>query len=358
MGNPAHSGTDFRTVRALHFCVRVTDDPQHTGGARSGLPEVGLYARVFAVNAFLLVLAALLLVVTPIRIDPHVTASEFAIILVGLICMLVANALLLRLSLAPLRRLTELMRTVDVLRPGVRLRASGSTEIAEVITAFNSTLDRLERERRDSTRRVITAQEAERRRIAQELHDQIGQNLTAVMLELNRAQRLAGPDAADMLADAQEIARESLDDLHRISYELRPAVLDDLGLPSALETLCRSMSSRTGIDIRFQPAGAPAGLDPQEELAIYRVAQEALTNAVRHSECSSVTVSLVSNAGGVTLSVRDNGTGIGQGGAPVSGIRGMRERAVMIGAQLAFDDRPGEGCEVTLELPAGTGAGE
>jgi two-component system, NarL family, sensor histidine kinase UhpB len=331
----------------------VTDDLQHTGGAHSGLPEVGLYARVFAVNAFVLVLAALLLVVTPIRIDPHVTATEFAIILIGLICMLAANALLLRLSLAPLRRLTEVMRTVDVLRPGVRLQASGSTEIAEVITAFNSTLERLERERRDSTRRVITAQEAERRRIAQELHDQIGQNLTAVMLELNRAQQLAGPDAADMLADAQEIARESLDDLHRISYQLRPAVLDDLGLPSALETLCRSMALRAGVQIRFQLAGEPAGLDPQEELAFYRIAQEALTNAVRHSGCSAVTVSLASAADGVTLRVRDDGSGIGQSGAPVSGIRGMRERALMIGAQLGFEDRPGHGFEVSLVLPAG-----
>jgi two-component system sensor histidine kinase UhpB len=334
----------------------VTDDLQHTGGARSARPEAGLYARVFAVNAFVLVLAALLLVVTPIRIDPHVTATEFAIILVGLVCMLAANAMLLRLSLAPLRRLTEAMRTADVLRPGVRLRASGSTEIAAVITAFNSTLDRLERERRDSTLRVITAQESERRRIALELHDQVGQNLTAVMLELDRVQRLVGPDAADILADAQEIARESLDDLRRISYELRPAVLDDLGLPSALETLCRSLSSRAGIEVGFEQSGDPAGLGPQEELAVYRIAQEALTNAVRHSQCTEVTVSLAADPETVMLRVRDNGTGIGQDGAPVSGMRGMRERAVMIGAQLALGNQPGGGFEVSLALPAGAGA--
>ena len=131
--------------------------------------------------------------VTPISVNPSVTRGQMAVLLVGLGVMLASNAVLLRLSVAPLHRLMALMRSVDVLQPGRRLNASGTAEVAEVITVFNATLERLEEERRASMRRVLSAQEAERRRIAQELHDQIGQNLTAVVLELKRLQGRVEP---------------------------------------------------------------------------------------------------------------------------------------------------------------------
>ncbi len=319
--------------------------------------ETGLYARVFAVNAFILVVAVSLLAFTPISIDSATTAAQLVFLLVGLAVMLAANAVLLRLSLAPLRRLTDLMRTADLLRPGVRLRASGSTEIAAVITTFNSALERLETERRTSTQRVINAQEAERRRIAQELHDQLGQNLTAVVLELERVQAYVPATAADVISDAQELARETLDDLHRISYELRPAVLDDFGLVSALETLCRSISSRASIEISCVICEPPVPLDPQEELAFYRVAQEALTNAIRHSGCSSVAVALTKAPRLISLVIRDDGVGMEDLTSTVSGVRGMRERAVMIDAQLILRNRESGGLEVLLLLPREVEAG-
>jgi two-component system sensor histidine kinase UhpB len=318
--------------------------------------ETGLYARVFAVNAFILVVSVSLLAFTPISIDSATTAEQLVFLFVGLVVMLAANAALLRLSLAPLRRLADLMRTADLLRPGVRLRASGSTEIAAVISAFNSALERLETERRTSTQRVINAQEAERRRIAQELHDQIGQNLTAVVLELDRAQASVTATAAEVISDAQELARETLDDLHRISYQLRPAVLDDFGLISALETLCSSISNRVNIDISCETCEPPVPLDPQEELAFYRVAQEALTNAIRHSDCSSVVVGLTKDPRSISLVVRDDGVGMGNLTSTVSGVRGMRERAVMIGAQLILRNRESGGLEVVLRLPREVGA--
>ena len=318
---------------------------------------MGLYARVFAVNAFILAVSVSLLAFTPISIDSATTAAQLVFLLVGLAVMLAANAALLRLSLAPLRRLTDLMRTADLLRPGVRLRASGSTEIAAVITAFNSALERLETERRTSTQRVINAQEAERRRIAQELHDQIGQNLTAVMLELERVQAYVPSTAGEVISDAQELARETLDDLHRISYQLRPAVLDDFGLVSALETLCRSISNRVSVEISCEICEPPVPLEPQEELAFYRVAQEALTNAIRHSGCSSVAVSLMKDARFISLAIRDDGVGMGTLTSTVSGVRGMRERAVIIGAQLVLRNRDSGGLEVLLLLPREAGAG-
>src|SRR5438552_11805428 len=237
--------------------------------------EVGLYARVFAVNAAILVLIFCVFVFTPLSVNPDPTRDQVYVLVGGLVLMLAANAVLLRVSLSPLRRLAELMGTVDVLRPGARLQASGSSEVTTVITAFNATLARLEAERQASTRRVITAQEAERRRIAQELHDQIGQNLTAVMLELKRAQSMPAKDADDAVADAVELARESLEELHRISYRLRPLVLDDLGLVSALAALCEGVSQHTGMAVRTDLDQPATPLHPEQELAVYRVAQEA-----------------------------------------------------------------------------------
>ena len=168
---------------------------------------------------------------------------------------IVANAVLLRLSLRPLRRLMEMMLVIDVVEPGVRTAPHGPVEVASVITRFNLMLDRLEHERRHSMRRVLVAQEAERRRVAQELHDEIGQNLTAAVLELNRV-REGGVVLVDALDDAQMLARESLDTLSEITARLRPATFDDLGLASALQSLAADSERRTGIEVETFVDGA------------------------------------------------------------------------------------------------------
>ena len=257
----------------------------------------------------------------------------------GLLVMLVANAWLVRFSLRPLRRLSELMSIVDVLEPGRRLDPAATAEVAAVISTFNSTLDRLEGERRASMHRVLAAQEAERRRIAQELHDQIGQNLTAVVLELKRVRGRIDSGEAEALADAQELARESLEEVRRISYELRPAALDDLGLASALASLCSGIERRAGIDGRARGRGDLPALDGQVELAVYRVAQEALTERrparAVHDRARLARVPLRDD---VLLRVTDDGVGM-DGSFPGGGLRGMRERAVAVGATLETRSR-------------------
>jgi two-component system, NarL family, sensor histidine kinase UhpB len=312
--------------------------------------RVSLYWRVFAVNASILSVAVILLIVTPVSIDPQPTRGQLVVLVGGLLVMLVANAWLVRFSLRPLRRLSELMSVVDVLEPGRRLDPAATAEVAAVISTFNSTLDRLEGERRASMHRVLAAQEAERRRIAQELHDQIGQNLTAVVLELKRVRERIDPGEAEALADAQELARETLEEVRRISYELRPAALDDLGLASALASLCSGIERRAGIGVELAVGADLPTLDGQVELAVYRVTQEALTNAVRHAQCSTVRVSLTPVAGDVLLRVADDGVGM-NGSFPGGGIRGMRERAVAVGA--TFETRPGAGggTEVAMRIP-------
>jgi two-component system, NarL family, sensor histidine kinase UhpB len=311
---------------------------------------LGMYWRVFAVNAAILTTAVSLLAFTSVSVSRHTTPTQLVVLFSGLAVMLGANALLLRLSLSPLRRLTGLMRGIDLLQPERRLQATGSREVAEVIDVFNATLARLEEERRSAIRRVLTAQESERRRIARELHDQIGQDVTAVLLDAERLQEHLSGELAEILDDMIRLAKEILDELRRISYELRPAALDDLGLASAIEELCTATARRSGITVLHRVEPLRGDLDRTVELAVYRIAQEALTNAVRHGEPNAVVVELGADRDGVSLLVSDNGIGIGAGTAG-GGLRGMRERAHMIGGTLEIAAPAGGGTSVRLHVP-------
>ena len=144
-----------------------------------------LYWRVFAVNAGLLTAIAIVLVVTPVRISFPTAVVEAIGVLAGLVLTIAINAVLLRHAFAPLARLAQRMETVDLLRPAQRLQVLRDDEIGSVVTTFNRMLDRLEIERQESGRRVLAAQEAERVGIARDLHDEVGQVLTGVLLQLN-----------------------------------------------------------------------------------------------------------------------------------------------------------------------------
>lgn len=304
---------------------------------------MSLFWRIFGLNAVVLGSATALLLWAPVTVSVPVVLTEAVILVGGLVVMLVANAALLRWGLAPLDRVTRLMTTVDLLRPGQRLPADkGGGEVAELIRTFNAMLDRLEHERATSSARVLLAQEAERRRIAQELHDEVGQSMTAILLALKRAADAADAPLREELQQAQEITRESLDEVRRLVRRLRPGVLDDLGLVSALTSLTSDFATHTGLKVvrRFD-ADLPA-LEPETELVLYRVAQEGLTNAARHADAERVEVGLTRTDGAVVLAVTDDGRGI-RAACEGAGIRGMRERALLIGATLDITDAAGPG---------------
>jgi two-component system sensor histidine kinase UhpB len=216
--------------------------------------------------------------------------------------------------------------------------------------SFNRMLDRIESERLDFGRRTLAAQEDERRRVARELHDEIGQTLTALMLQLGSTVRHAPPDIKTSLADATETARATVESLHRILRELRPEALDDLGLPSALATLADRVTERTGLPVSVQLDDRLPPLTPEEELVVYRVAQESLTNVIKHSGASRATMSLRGQLGGVALAVLDDGRGL-NGSHPGNGIRGMRERALLVGATLEIAPAVPRGLAVRLLIP-------
>jgi two-component system, NarL family, sensor histidine kinase UhpB len=286
--------------------------------------------RIFLVNVTVFAVGAAALALSPATVSWPIALAEAVVLAVGLTVTLLVNLLLVQRSLAPLERLAGVMHDVDLLRPGQRLEVTGTAEVRELGSVFNQMLDRLERERQESGWDAVQGQEDERKHVAQELHDEVGQALTAVMLQLSRLAKRAPAELENELREVQETTRASLDDVRRIARQLRPEALDDLGLASALSALATTFAERTGLRVYRRVDEELPALPPEAELALFRVAQESLTNAARHSGTSRVELWLESGADGVLLRVRDHGRGI-DGARPRSGIRGMRERALLIG---------------------------
>jgi two-component system sensor histidine kinase UhpB len=309
-----------------------------------------LFWRVFVVNGAVFFAGAAVLVLSPATVSAPVAVTEISVLAVGLIVLLVVNGFLLRESLRPLDGLTALMGRVDLLRPGQRLAVSSGGDFTHVVRTFNEMLDRLETERGVSTARALAAQEGERQRIARELHDEIGQSMTVVLLGLKRSVDRAPEDLRDELSAVQEMVRTSLDEVRQIARRLRPGVLDDLGLLSAMNALADEFTEASGVALATRLDDRLPVLDGDAELVLYRIAQEGLTNIARHAGAEHAELSLCGDGDRVVLRIRDDGRGIG-GEAEGAGIRGMRERALLVGADLAVEPAPTGGTEVHLVVP-------
>jgi two-component system, NarL family, sensor histidine kinase UhpB len=313
---------------------------------------MSLFRRVFLLNAALLVGAGVLVALSPITVSTPVQVFDEVVLGVGTLLLLVANYLMLRPAFKPLERLAERMKSVDLLRPGRPLEPSGSPEVLELVRTFNDMLERLETERRESGRRALAAQEAERKRIAAELHDEVGQSMTGVLLLLEQLAREVSDERQDVLVEAQEATRKSVDEVRRIAQELRPELLEHLGLVSAPKSLATRFTEQAGLELEWDFARTLPRLTPDAALALFRVAQESLTNVARHAQASRVWLSLQPGRESVVLRVVDDGRGMNGRGANGGGLRGMRERAVLVGAALAIKPARTGGVEVRLEVPA------
>jgi two-component system, NarL family, sensor histidine kinase UhpB len=315
-------------------------------------PRMPLFWRLFFVNAVILVMIAVLLIASPVTISAPIHLTEAAIVLAGLIVTLAANLVLLRQALVPLERLAERMEVVDLLRPGQRL-PDRSGVVGRVIQSFNRMLDRLEAERQLTTQRALAAQEMERVAIARNLHDEVGQLLTGVLLQLDSIAEVV-PAHSEEIGETKRVVRQALEEVRRISSELRPEMLEHLGLISALTELATSFQRRSGIRVGRALDSGVAGLSPEAELAVYRIAQEALTNVARHAQASSVTISLHQAGGRVVLRIVDDGLGFPGVPQEHGGLRSMRERAVLLEGALAVKSAPGGGVDIRLEVPTAT----
>jgi two-component system sensor histidine kinase UhpB len=323
---------------------------------RSRLNSLPLFWRVFGTNAAVLVLAFLGLVFAPVTVSVPPATIELVVLASGLVCLLAINLALLHPAFRPLNELVETMRLHDPLSPGKRVRIDGGPAVVALAQTFNEMLDRLESERRESARRALLVQEGERQRIARELHDEVGQTLTGVMLQVEGMAGTIPDELREQLDELRETARQGTEEVRRIVRRLRPEALEDLGLQSALAALATASGDQAKVRIERRLEHA-APLSEEQELVVYRIAQEALTNVVRHANADEVELRLEHTDEDVILTVRDDGCGLASGVFRSShGILGMRERAMLIGAQLTITSPPSGGTEVRLSIPLHPGS--
>jgi two-component system sensor histidine kinase UhpB len=327
-----------------------------------------IFTKVMIGNAGVVIFGAVVgtyVTAHTVRFETPSTPLELAFVFaaIGALLSVTMNWVVLKLALRPLDGIT---RTVEKVRKGdMQARAErdpfSDPQIETLRETLNAMLDQLDEhgERlRALSSQIIKAQEEERLRIARELHDETAQALASLLVRQRVAER--SPDAASLqrtMADLRALTSEALEGVRRMALELRPTMLDDLGLVAAVEAFARQFSHRTGIPVDVRMTRRPERLPPEVELVAFRVIQEALSNVARHSGASRAEVRLGANGQFVTLSVADDGHGFELEAALDSrqrslGLFGMRERAALVGGRLSLDSAPGRGTRVLLEIPS------
>lgn len=285
----------------------------------------------------------------------------------GIALSLIVNYLIVKTTLRPM---DDLIERVDRVQAGPiereRLPENLSPNLRHLAIAINGMLDRLDERTlhmRALTQRAINAHEEERKRIARQLHDDTAQSLSMLIITL---ERLDGDLPANLaqararLLAAHELANRTLKDLRQTAYDLRPTMLDDLGLAPAIRWYARSRLEEAGIRVRLDIAAETAGqLPPELATTLYRIAQEAMTNIVRHADATAATIELTRRNQHVCLRIEDDGCGFDAAQIPAQAVRlqhlgllGIRERAELVGGTVRLLSQPGHGTclEVTLPL--------
>lgn len=313
-----------------------------------------LLQRVLAAN--LLLFVAVLFAATVLSsLDIAEQRRAYVVIAMSMILVLLVNFILLRRRFDPLERLIARVEALDPADPGgFSAPAGGPEEIERLAASFRRLIEGIEEERNRSGRLVLRAQEAERKRIARDLHDEANQALAAITMRLEALAQDAPAGLSEDLLETKRLAGQAMEELLALARQLRPAALDDHGLVPALDGQVRRFREQTGVLARFTTEGDVSGLGDDRQLVVYRVAQEALTNVGRHSGAASAQVTLAATPTGVELSVCDDGSGFTRTAADGGGLGldGMAERARLVGGDLEISTGRGRGTRVTLRVPA------
>jgi two-component system sensor histidine kinase UhpB len=373
---PADSGALF----AARIGQRAADNGRSAPGRWLRVP---LFWRLIGVNLVVVLGGAVIgtWLTQRLVLNGSFTPVTHAMLVLAALCLSAGlTMLLLRETFRPIRSLREATRRFNAGDYSARASTTPLTDpdVAGLVLDVNALWDRLEadaatiREKTAQAERlaaqVIMAQEEERRRVARELHDEAGQALTAVIIGLERG--LASmPEvyASDLpiqprqlISNLRDLAAQTLDEVRKLALELRPSVLDDLGLVAALRQYVRSTEERSGLVAQLTVVGWDEGdprLPAEVETALFRIAQEALTNAIRHARATSVQVSLRRVGGAVALEVRDDGIGMAAVPAPETGdhlgMFGMRERARLLGGEFHAIPVSPRGTLVHVSIPLG-----
>jgi two-component system sensor histidine kinase UhpB len=322
-----------------------------------------LMTQVLFVN-LLLIIAAVVAASVAANPDINLSSKPEAAMVLGLAVALtvLVNVYLLQRRFRPLERLVDEMERADLSRPGANLRDPGEfggpEEVERLHHAFRRMLERLETERRRASSAALTAQEEERTRIARDLHDEVNQSLTGLLLRLEAVRANAPIELAHELNETKALANQAMEELLALARQLRPTALDDLGLKAALAGNVDELSRSSGVDVSFESEGDFSDLPADAQLVVYRVAQEALSNAAQHAGAESVLVRLSRADGHTELTISDDGRGFTFDQTSRGlGLGGMRERALLVGGDLRIESRPQVGTRVRLRVPIEKGNG-
>ncbi|HEU4974563.1 MAG TPA: sensor histidine kinase [Baekduia sp.] len=312
-----------------------------------------LATQILAVNAVLILATGLSAVaVTRLSLQDVLGRRQALVLTAAMLGTVLVNGVVLRRRFAPLDRLIEVMERIDLTRPGVRaaIPRADSSDVVRLLQAFNRMLGRLEAERARTAAAVLEGQEAERARVARDLHDECNQALTAVLLRLEAHAHDAPPHLRDELQETKQAAVTAMDELLRLARELRPAALDDHGLQAAIRTQLERFSEQTGVPADLRVYDELADLAPHEQTVVYRVVQESLSNITRHAQATQVVVELGRDHGRPAVRVADDGIGFSATPGSGIGLVGMRERARLARGRLTVHSSPGRGTVVDLRL--------
>ncbi|MBR9990744.1 MAG: HAMP domain-containing protein [Gemmatimonadetes bacterium] len=318
-----------------------------------------LFYKILVANAVLVALVTVASVATASVAAARENTSIAMLLGAAVIISIIVNALILRLALIPLKRLEETAARVQEGDLSARVPESdlADRDIERLATMFNMMLDSAEAYRsrlRDVAVRALTAQEEERRRIAQELHDGIAQTLAALRVRLRVARAAEGETRQDALESISTDIGAATEEIRRIAQGLRPPALDMLGLSPAIESYARSVAEANGLRIDTDIVATDGMLSPDAELALYRIVQEALSNVARHSGARSARVDLDVANGTVQTVISDTGRGfavaaeMARGGL---GLFGMQERGAYLGGTVEIESTPGGGTRVRVTIP-------
>jgi signal transduction histidine kinase len=292
-----------------------------------------------------------------------------ATLVVSVLAVLAAYGLT-QLLIRPLFQLRKVAGRVGEGLFDLRAPVYSTDEIGQLTTSFNNmteSLGRMQKElqwkeemRLQLLDKLMTVQEEERKRIARELHDETSQALTSLMIGLKLLEQApTAVEANRQIEELRLVTMRTLEEVHRLALELRPGVLDDCGLEEALRKLGKDFAAKTGLDVDCQIVGSSATrLQPQVEIAVYRIVQEALTNVVRHAVAGHVSVVLNVQRDSVRVVIEDDGCGFDVSSVLVEnndngklGLFGMKERAALFGGKLTVESRPGGGTTLVAVIP-------
>ena len=344
----------------------ATARAQYQRACQRALPRLvalTIFEQVLLVNSCVILASTLLAYwLTHDVAQPYHELLDTLFIMLASLLGVGLNALVLRRAFRPLSAMTT---TIEQIQAGAREQRVDATtapcDIAQVALAFNTMLDALEDQRQARLREITQAQEAERRRIALELHDATGQELTALLLRLEvigqelAESPLALPRVQREVEATKALAERTLRGVQHLAQHLRPPVLDHMGLCAALDWLAGDL--RVGTTLRWQcDLGPLPKMDALTETMLFRVAQEALSNALRHSGAATLHLTCTPSSSGVDLTIMDDGCGFDPIAAHVGmGLSSMRERMELVGGTLALTTHPGAGTTVCASVPLGGG---